>query len=326
MSPATSWSGAACLASLRARRGVRPACTAHGSAPNDAPFPRRLLQPEKVRCKMLIARTRQDLDAALAGLRTAELTLVPTMGALHAGHLSLIDHARNRGAVVASIFVNPLQFAQSEDLARYPRDEEGDLAMLARAGCDAVWLPDVAEMYPQGDASLVDVAGPAQGWEGAARPGHFRGVATVVTKLFGQVRPDAACFGEKDWQQLQVIRRITQDLALRVRIIGVPTMRESDGLALSSRNRFLTAPQRDVAPCLYAAMQRCADAMRAGDSAEHALHAARTQLAASGLALDYLALVAGASLQRLAKAEAGARLIAAARLGSVRLLDNIDAG
>ncbi len=278
---------------------------------------------------MLIARTRQDLDAALAGLRARGglVTLVPTMGALHAGHLSLLEHARDGGGkIVASIFVNPLQFGHSEDLARYPRDEAADLDMLARAGCDAVWLPDVAEMYPAGDVTLVDVAGPAQGWEGDARPGHFRGVATVVTKLFGQVRPDAACFGEKDWQQLQVIRRITQDLALRVRVIGVPTMRESDGLALSSRNRFLTASQRATAPCLFAAMQRCTAAIRAGAAVETALHDARTQLAACGLALDYLALVAGASLQRLAKPEAGARLIAAARLGSVRLLDNIDAG
>ena len=278
---------------------------------------------------MLIARTRQDLDAALAALRAqgAGVTLVPTMGALHAGHLSLVESARSGGGkVVASIFVNPLQFGQSDDLARYPRDEAGDLDMLGRAGCDAVWLPDVEEMYPAGDVTLVDVAGPALGWEGDARPGHFRGVATVVTKLFGQVRPDAACFGEKDWQQLQVIRRITQDLALRVRIVGVPTRRESDGLALSSRNRFLTSEQRATAPCLYAAMQRCTTAMRAGAAAETALYDARTQLAACGLALDYLALVDGASLQRLAKAEAGARLIAAARLGSVRLLDNIDAG
>ena len=278
---------------------------------------------------MLIARTRQDLDTALAELRAGAgpVTLVPTMGALHAGHLSLVEHARAAGGkVVASIFVNPLQFGQSEDLARYPRDEAGDLEMLARAGCDAVWMPDVTEMYPAGDVTLVDVAGPAEGWEGEARPGHFRGVATVVTKLFGQVRPDAACFGEKDWQQLQVIRRITQDLALRVRIVGVPTMRESDGLALSSRNRFLTASQRETAPCLNAAMQRCVAAIRAGDAVETALYDARTQLAACGLALDYMALVAGASLQRLAKVEAGARLIAAARLGSVRLLDNIDAG
>ena len=277
---------------------------------------------------MLIARTRHDLDAALAGLRATDtVTLVPTMGALHAGHLSLVEHARGAGgAVVASIFVNPLQFGQSEDLARYPRDEAGDLDMLARAGCDAVWLPDVAEMYPDGDVTLVDVGGPAEGWEGEARPGHFRGVATVVTKLFGQVRPDAACFGEKDWQQLQVIRRITQDLSLRVRIIGVPTMREPDGLALSSRNRFLTAAQRATAPCLHAAMRSCVGEMRAGRAVEGALHDARSGLAGCGLAVDYLALVAGPSLQRLAKTETGARLIAAARLGSVRLLDNVDAG
>ncbi len=279
---------------------------------------------------MLIARTRPDLDAALAELRAragGAVTLVPTMGALHSGHLALITQARRAEcAVIASIFVNPLQFGQSDDLARYPRDEAGDMALLAQAGCDAVWLPDVAEMYPHGDATLVDVAGPALGWEGDARPGHFRGVATVVTKLFGQVRPDAACFGEKDWQQLQVIRRITQDLALRVRIIGVPTIREPDGLALSSRNRFLTAAERAIAPRLYTAMQHSIGRMRAGDAADSALYDARTQLAADGLAVDYLALVDGPSLLQLAKPQEGARLIAAARLGNVRLLDNVAAG
>ena len=281
---------------------------------------------------MLIARTRGELDGVLDGLRASgPVVLVPTMGALHAGHVSLVDHARALGGrVVVSIFVNPLQFGQADDLARYPRDEAGDLDVLARAGCDAVWLPELAEMYPDGDVTFVDVGGPAVGWEGDARPGHFRGVATVVGKLFGQTRPDAACFGEKDWQQLQVIRRVTQDLALRVQVIGVETLREADGLALSSRNRFLTQAERLVAPSLYATMTLAAAGLMSSGAgpggAEAVLHDARAQLAARGLLVDYLALVDGASLRRLAKPEAGARLIAAARLGSVRLLDNIDAG
>ena len=277
---------------------------------------------------MLIARTRRELDPALAELRAngRRVTLVPTMGALHDGHVSLIDHARAQGGrVVVSIFVNPLQFGQSDDLARYPRDEAGDLRVLERAGCDAVWLPGLAEMYADGDVTLVDVAGPAADWEGDARPGHFRGVATVVTKLFGQIRPDAACFGEKDWQQLQVIRRVTQDLALRVSVLGVPTMREPDGLALSSRNRFLTADERAAAPYLHEMMLRSAADFAGGISVEAALHGARTRLAGRGLLVDYLALVDGPSLRRLTKPQAGARLIAAARLGGVRLLDNIDA-
>ena len=276
---------------------------------------------------MLIARTRHDLEAAMQQLRAraAPVTLVPTMGALHAGHLSLLARARAQGGpVLASIFVNPLQFEHAGDLQRYPRDEAGDLGALDAAGCDAVWLPGVEEMYPAGEATLIDVAGPALGWEGEARPGHFRGVATVVAKLFGQVRPDAACFGEKDWQQLQVIRRITRDLCLGVRIVGVATMREPDGLAMSSRNRFLDADQRATAAVLYAALHRASVALRGRPDAETALYAARSELAQAGLQVDYLALVAGQSLQRIAKPEAGARLIAAARLGSVRLLDNVD--
>ena len=259
--------------------------------------------------------------------RAAPVTLVPTMGALHAGHMSLLARARAEGGpVIASIFVNPLQFEHASDLQRYPRDEAGDLKMLAAGGCDAVWLPGVDEMYPAGEATIIDVTGPALGWEGEARPGHFRGVATVVAKLFGQVRPDLACFGEKDWQQLQVIRRATRDLCLGVRIVGVETMRELDGLAMSSRNRFLDSAQRATAPVLYAVLQRAALALQRRPDAEAALYAARSELAQAGLQMDYLALVAGQSLQRIAKPEAGARLIAAARLGSVRLLDNVDAG
>jgi pantoate--beta-alanine ligase len=181
------------------------------------------------------------------------LGLVPTMGALHEGHLALVQAAREaargrNGLVAASIFVNPRQFAANEDFARYPRDEPRDLAMLEQAGCDLVWLPDLATMYPPGDSTVIEVAGPAELWEGAARPGHFRGVATVVAKLFGQVRPDAAYFGEKDWQQIQVVRRMVADLLLSVEIVAIPTLRAADGLALSSRNRYLDPAQRAAAP------------------------------------------------------------------------------
>jgi pantoate--beta-alanine ligase len=253
------------------------------------------------------------------------VNLVPTMGALHAGHIALVARARQDGArCIASIFVNPLQFSQTEDLQRYPRDEDGDLRKLEQAGCDAVWLPSAETMYPDGDVSTVDVAGPAIGWEGDARPGHFRGVATVVTKLFGQTRPDAACFGEKDFQQLQVIRRIARDLCLGVRIIGVPTLREADGLAMSSRNRFLSPEDRGRAPLLHAELSRVAADLRAGAAPDTAVHAARARLAAHGLLVDYLALVDGETLVRVPVLAPGARLIAAARLGNVRLLDNIN--
>ncbi len=292
---------------------------------------------------MIIARTRHDLEAVRMSLSDAgrsgvgpdrdmraSVALVPTMGALHDGHLSLIAHGkRTCSFVMASIFVNPTQFGPNEDLARYPRDEASDLAHLQRAGCDAVWLPGVEEMYPAGDATFIDVAGatdvagPARGWEGDLRPGHFRGVATVVAKLFGQTRPDIACFGEKDWQQLQVIRRMTQDLCLGVRIDAVPTLREADGLALSSRNRFLSPAERQAAPSLYAGLCDAAREMRAGAQAGDACASAGQSIQARGLQIEYLALV-DAGLLRIETLQPGARLIAAARLGSVRLLDNID--
>jgi pantoate--beta-alanine ligase len=280
---------------------------------------------------MLIARTLEELADAVAALRARHggLALVPTMGALHAGHLTLLSVARlsvasrSAGAVAASIFVNPTQFGPREDFGRYPRDEAGDLQKLGAAGCDLVWLPDVAVMYPDGDATSVEVGGPALGWEGAARPGHFRGVATVVAKLFGQVRPDDAVFGDKDWQQLQVIRRMSADLSLPVRVIGAPVVREADGLAMSSRNRFLTPAERDIAPSLYTALCGARDAMAQGQSADHALRDARAGLAENGFVTDYIALVENATLLQTDRAGAGARLIAAARLGDVRLLDNI---
>jgi pantoate--beta-alanine ligase len=277
---------------------------------------------------MLIARTLAELRAATQALRAHHqtLSLVPTMGALHAGHTTLITTARQAGgAVAASIFVNPLQFAANEDLARYPRDEAGDLAKLDAAGCHLVWMPDVATMYPPGGATTITPQGPALGWEGDARPGHFTGVATVCCKLFGQVRPDRAFFGEKDWQQLQVVTRMVADLALPLDIIGVETVREADGLAMSSRNRFLSEPERALAPALPRAMRAVITAIADGRAADNSLRAARAELTALGFAVDYLALVDGPTLSAIPTRGPGARLIAAARLGTVRLLDNMAA-
>ncbi len=275
---------------------------------------------------MLIARTGPELARATASLRRdgRTLALVPTMGALHDGHLALLGTARAAAdAVAASIFVNPTQFGAGEDLARYPRDEAGDLAKLRHAGCDLCWMPTAAEIYPSGDATVIEPGGPALGWEGDARPGHFRGVATVVAKLFGHVRPDAAVFGEKDWQQLQVIARMVADLRLGVRVLASPVVREADGLAMSSRNRFLSAEDRAVAPVLYRVLCDGAVAIGSGDAVRQALDTARAALISRGLGVDYLALVDGASLREIGHAAQDARLIAAARLGSVRLLDNV---
>ena len=270
---------------------------------------------------MRIARDLPSLRAELA--RLDRPALVPTMGALHEGHLSLLAAARREAAaIVATIFVNPLQFGPQEDLARYPRDEAGDLAKLEAAGCDLVWMPSVEAMYPPGRATGIVIGGPAEGWEDAARPGHFNGVATVCAKLFLQTGAAVALFGEKDWQQLQVIRRMVLDLDLPLRIIGCPTVREADGLALSSRNRFLDAGERALAPALHAAMRQVAADLGAGMPA--ALAAARESLAGRGFVVDYLALVEPASLRE--EAAAPGRLIAAARLGGVRLLDNIAVG
>jgi pantoate--beta-alanine ligase len=278
---------------------------------------------------MLIARTLPDLRTACGNLKQSAgaLALVPTMGALHEGHRALVRAGVTSGAAtVASIFVNPLQFGANEDLSRYPRDEAGDLAALEAEGCAAVWLPDLATMYPPDDVTHVVVGGPAEGWEGDARPGHFRGVATVCAKLFGQVRPDRAYFGEKDWQQLQVVKRMVADLHLPLDIVGVTTVREPDGLAMSSRNRFLSAGERAIAPTLRAVLATTAHDLAAGVPAAGALQAARTTLSQAGFDVGYFALVDGPSLRPIDTASPGARLIAAARLGSVRLLDNIGIG
>jgi pantoate--beta-alanine ligase len=277
---------------------------------------------------MRIARDLESLRAGTAALRAGgrTLALVPTMGALHAGHLSLVAAARRSAqATVASVFVNPLQFAAHEDLDRYPRDEAGDLAALRETGCDLVWLPTPETMYPPGSATTVEVRGPAEGWEGDARPGHFGGVATVCAKLFCQTGADVAVFGEKDWQQLQVVRRMVRDLAIPVRILGVPTMREPDGLAMSSRNRFLLPPERAVAPRLFGEMRRVAEAIGAGDPAAAAIAWATRALQDAGFGVDYLALVDADTMRAIdaLPTTGAARLVAAARLGTVRLLDNL---
>ncbi|MFC7551161.1 pantoate--beta-alanine ligase [Pseudoroseomonas wenyumeiae] len=278
---------------------------------------------------MKIARNLSELNEALASLRSGgrRIGLVPTMGALHHGHLSLVEEARRHAdAVAVSIFVNPLQFNPNEDLSRYPRDEAGDLRKLEGAGCDLVWLPPVEVMYPPGAATVIEVGGPSAGFEGAARPGHFRGVATVCAKLFNQTGADAAVFGEKDWQQLQVVRRMVADLDMRVRIVGHPTVREADGLAFSSRNIRLSPAERALAPALARWMRDAIAAMAAGAPPEDTLAAATAALRADGLTPDYLALVEPTSMNPWPAGQAGeARLLAAARLGDVRLLDNMPA-
>jgi pantoate--beta-alanine ligase len=271
---------------------------------------------------MIIARTLPELLAARESL--GPVALVPTMGALHAGHVSLIEAAlRDSLPVAASVFVNPTQFGPREDFSRYPRDEAGDLAKLEAAGCALAWLPDVTTMYPPREATAVHVAGPSARWEGATRPGHFNGVATVVTKLFGQVRPAAAYFGEKDWQQLQVITRLVADLFLPVRIVPVAIKREADGLAMSSRNAYLSADERKAAPALYRALSRAVEDMHGGKETAKVLHNARQDLAVAGMVPDYVALVQAQTLEPLSGLLPPARLIAAAKLGHVRLLDNL---
>ena len=277
---------------------------------------------------MQICRDLPSLRSATAALRAAgkRLALVPTMGALHEGHISLVAAGRREAdAVATSIFVNPLQFNPNEDLSRYPRDEEGDLAKLRAAGCDLVWMPPVEVMYPPGSATVIEVAGPSAGWEGDARPGHFRGVATVCCKLFQQSQAEVACFGEKDWQQLQVVTRMAADLDIPIRILPVETVREADGLALSSRNRFLSPQERATAPVLFRTMTAAAEAIARSAPVAAALSESEASLRAAGLEPDYFALVEAETLKPLAarRTDGPMRLIAAARLGTVRLLDNI---
>jgi pantoate--beta-alanine ligase len=250
--------------------------------------------------------------------------LVPTMGALHQGHLELVKTARRMSdVVVASIFVNPLQFNRQADLAGYPRDEATDLNLLAATGTDLVFAPSAAEMYPQGFATQVRVAGLTDYLDGPARPGHFDGVATVVTKLFTQVEPDIACFGEKDFQQLQVIRCLTRDLDLPVEIVGVPTVREPDGLAMSSRNRNLSAAQRTIAARLPEILGRAIERLAKGGKAAPVLEDARAALRNAGFeGIDYVELCDRETLHPLTEAQPGSRLFAAIHVGATRLIDN----
>lgn len=268
------------------------------------------------------------LRALIAPWRAAGQTvgLVPTMGALHPGHISLITLAKaHADRVVASVFVNPTQFGPNEDFSRYPRDPAGDARLLAAGGCDALYLPDAAGMYPPGFATTVTVTGLTDGLCGAWRPGHFAGVATVVAKLLIQAGADCAVFGEKDFQQLQVIRRLTADLDIPTRILGAPTLRDPDGLAMSSRNRYLSAAQRAVALALPRSLQAVAAAVRAGGDPATAAEDGRAALLAAGFdSVDYLAVVAEATMAPPTGLDDGPlRVVAAARLGGTRLIDNL---
>lgn len=251
------------------------------------------------------------------------------MGALHDGHLSLVRHARAHADVVlASIFVNPTQFGPNEDFQTYPRDEAGDLALLAAAGCDAVYAPAAEAIYPPGFDTTVSVASVAAPLEGAFRPHHFTGVATVVAKLLIQASPDCAVFGEKDYQQLQVIRRMALDLDLHVEILGAPIVREADGLALSSRNVYLSPSERAIAPALYAALATAARSLAEGELITIVEQIACDSVVAAGFeSVDYLEVRHTASLKRLSPGplEEEARILTAARLGRTRLIDNIAA-
>lgn len=267
-----------------------------------------------------------DLRAAVAGFRAegARVALVPTMGALHAGHVALAEKARELAQrTVVSIFVNPTQFAPHEDFSRYPRTLEADLFKLADVGVDLVYAPTPTEMYPAGFVTRIEVGGPSEGLETDFRPHFFGGVAIVVGKLFTQCRPDYAMFGEKDYQQLKVVTRLSRDLDLGVEVVGVPTTREADGLALSSRNAYLDEDERRIAPVIYTALTRAAEAIRAGSAPDEAVGLARGMIEALGLKVDYVAARNAETLAPLKGAGEPVRLLAAAWLGTTRLIDNI---
>jgi pantoate--beta-alanine ligase len=254
------------------------------------------------------------------------IAFVPTMGNLHAGHISLIEAARRHGdRFVASIFVNPMQFGPNEDFAHYPRTPREDERMLASAGCDLMLMPDVAEIYPKGLASStrIDVPELSTILCGQFRPGHFEGVATVVAKLFNIVEPDVAVFGEKDYQQLTIIRRMVADLCMPVEIVGAPTVRESDGLAMSSRNQYLSAEERRIAPRIHEELERAATRLRAGESDYATIEREAGQaLERAGFRLDYVAIRA-ADLAAPAPDDRRLVVLTAVRLGRARLIDNV---
>ena len=275
-----------------------------------------------------VIRTLPALRRAVADFRARRQTiaLVPTMGALHAGHLALVRTAQRRAdRVVVSIFVNPSQFAPHEDLKSYPRTFRSDIGALAALKADLVWAPSVETMYPLGFSTTIVLEGPAKtGLEDAARPHFFPGVATVVARLLIQCAPDFALFGEKDYQQLKVVTQLVRDLGLATRIVGVPTVREADGLALSSRNVYLTPSERAVAPTLHRVLAQCAAAVAAGKPVASVLEQGRAAITAAGFALDYLEARNAQTLSPLSTAKAEPiRLLVAARIGTTRLIDNL---
>jgi pantoate--beta-alanine ligase len=275
-----------------------------------------------------IVRTLPALRRATEGLRAKKNTvaLVPTMGALHEGHVSLVRLAKRRAAkVIVSIFVNPTQLSPTEDFSSYPRTWNADIAKLADAAADLVWNPSAETMYPAGFATRILTEGPATaGLEDRFRPHFFGGVATVVAKLFTQCRPDIALFGEKDFQQLRVIAQMARDLDLGVKVIGAPTIRERDGLAMSSRNVYLFPEHRAIAPRLFGTMKETATRLRAGDDLAAALAQGREQISAAGFALDYFEARHAQTLAPLQSLKDGpVRLLAAATIGNTRLIDNI---
>ena len=272
---------------------------------------------QTVRSSEELARARAEIEGTLA--------LVTTMGALHAGHMALVEEARRRAdRVAATIFVNPKQFGANEDFGSYPRRETQDGRMLEEAGCDLLWIPAVADIYPEGFSTSIHVAGLSERWEGEARPGHFDGVATVVARLLLSVRPDVALFGEKDFQQLAVIRRMVADLGVPVEIAAVPTVREADGLALSSRNAYLSDDERRRAVALPNALEEARKSILDGAPVSQVLQRAKQQLVDLGfLRIDYLALVDAATLEPVDAPAGEMRLIAAAVIGSTRLIDNL---
>ena len=278
----------------------------------------------------IVARTLSSLHRARTELckRNATLALVPAMGALHDGHVSLVRLAKKRAKRVAvSIFVNPTQFAAHEDLGSYPRTWKEDIARLTAEGVDLVWNPDATTMYPDGFATRIAPEGPAlAGLEDKFRPHFFGGVATVVAKLFTQVRPDMAFFGEKDFQQLQVVARMARDLDLGVKVIGAPVIRERDGLAMSSRNVYLSPDERRTAPVLHQTLKATSKRMRAGDAFKTALADGAARIRDAGFALDYLeARHAGTLAPITSFSEGPVRLLVAAKIGTTRLIDNIKA-
>ena len=276
---------------------------------------------------MWVIRDAATLRAATQGWKGQgeRIALVPTMGYLHAGHLALVARARELASrVIATIFVNPTQFAPHEDLGRYPRDEAGDIAKLEAAGCDLLFAPDVTTVYPPGFATSIAMRGPAEGLEGTHRPQMFGGVALVCTRLFGLCAADVAVFGEKDWQQVMVVRQVAQDLALPLTIETVPTIRAEDGLALSSRNAYLDAEARERATALHAALEHAAARLRAGATAAEACGEAEARLTGAGFRqVDYVALRRAEDFAEMARLDAPGRVLGAAWLGQVRLIDNI---